>query len=113
METVCDKIEAHPSLGDVCGPATFSKRGIGSYMHSRNDNPDYGISMMERGNVKGSAGGNNLTSSKGTKDDDYNSSSQAWSTIADPRAFAELSNSWDDPGDKVYKSFVSFRKQHE
>ena len=48
METVCDKIEAHPSLGDVCGPATFSKRGIGSYMHSRNDNPDYGISMMER-----------------------------------------------------------------
>lgn len=113
METVCDKIEAHPSLGDVCGPATFSKRGIGSYMHSRNDNPDYGISMMERGNVKDGASGNNFASSESTKDDDYNSSSQVWSTIADPRAFAELSNSWDDPGDKVYKSFVSFRKQHE
>ena len=66
-------------------------------MHSRNDNPDYGISMMERGNVEDGASGNNFASSESTKDDDYNSSSQVWSTIADPRAFAELSNSWDDP----------------
>lgn len=123
IRTVCDKIESHPSLGDVCGPATFAKRGVGSYMKERQD---YGIALMEQGNSNGmkktmvsrsdhsnSDGINIDIANSDNNDDEGGTRSQAWSTIADPRMFAEMSNSWDDPGDKVYKSFVSFKMQHE
>jgi len=107
MSTVCDKIEAHPSLGDVCGPATFAKRGVGSFMAGGSD---YGVAMMEQGKGKNSM---NIIRSEDNNDDEEKAASQIWSTIADPRVFEEMSNSWDDPGDKVYKSFVSFKMQHE
>ena len=78
------KIEAHPSLGDVCGPATFAKRGVGSFMAGGSD---YGVAMMEQGKGKNSM---NIIRSEDNNDDEEKAASQIWSTIADPRVFEEI-----------------------
>jgi len=98
ISTVNGLIESHGRLGDICGPATFQRRGYYSKSETFRSAPT--VVSLEEGKAGNS---DDLGSSMSTS---------SWAAVPTNEALEELATSWNDPGEKLKLSYQNFRLEH-
>merc|ERR1719502_1543107 len=90
---ICNLMQRNERLGDVCGPSTFGSKG----QYIKSEVFRTAPSVLEEGGRRIEGPGRIM---------------ESWSALPGNATLTELSQSWNDPGDKMKMSYENFREQH-